>query len=443
MLSVQVHNHITGASAVEIAASIEAAIRDKRLAPEDPLPPIRGAARALAVSPATVAAAYRQLRERGLLVTRGRHGTSVSPRPPLPARQPPPLPAHVLDLADGNPDRRQLPALATALRQVDTGHHLYGEEICHPPLLRAAARQFEADGIPADHLTVVSGALDGIERVLTVHLRPGDRVAVEDPGFTSVLDLLPALGLTAVPVAIDDSGPLPDALERALESGVSAFVLTPRAQNPTGAALDPPRARALRRVLRAYPDLLVIEDDHAGPVAGTPAYTLCDARRARWAVVRSVSKSLGPDLRVALLTGDATTMGRVEGRTLITMRWVSHLLQRLVLALWSQPGAQRRLERAARRYTERRAALLRALAAHGVTAHGRSGLNVWVPVPEESDVLARLLEAGFAAAPGRRFRIESGPAIRFCVASLPPSGARALADTLAAALAPARGTHRV
>ena len=442
-MSVQVQKYITGASAVEIAASIEAAIRDERLAPEESLPPIRGAARALDVSPATVASAYRQLRERGLLITRGRHGTAVSPRPPLPARQPSPLPEHVLDLADGNPDRRLLPPLVAALRQIDTGHHLYGEEICHSPLLRAAARQFEDDGIPADHLTVVSGALDGIERVLTVHLRPGDRVAVEDPGFTSVLDLLPALGLAAVPVAVDDSGPLPGALERALESGVSALVLTPRAQNPTGAALDPPRVRALRRVLRAHPDLLVIEDDHAGPVSGTPAYTLCDARRARWAVVRSVSKSLGPDLRVALLTGDATTVGRVEGRTLITMRWVSHLLQRLVLALWSQPGARRRLERAAQQYTERRDALVDALAARGIAAHGRSGLNVWVPVPEESDVLARLLEAGFAASPGRRFRIESGPAIRVCVASLPPSGARALAGALAASLAPGRRTHPV
>ena len=442
-MSVSVQNYITGETAVELAASIEAAIRESRLGPGEPLPTVRAIAAARVLSPATVSAAFRRLRERGLIVTRGRRGTVVSARPALPARRAAPLPEGVVDLADGNPDPRLLPPLRRALAGIDTGHHLYGQAICDPELLRTAARQFAADEIPADHLTVVSGALDGLERVLAIHLRPGDRVAVEDPCFSSVLDLLQAAALVPVPVAIDDSGPRPESLERVLAGGIEALIVTPRAQNPSGACLDPARVRALRRVLRAHPDLLVLEDDHAGAVAGAPACTLCDARRSRWAVVRSVSKSLGPDLRLALMTGDATTIGRVEGRTLIGMRWVSHLLQRLVVALASQPDMTRRLERAANGYRARRDALLRSLADHRIEAQGRTGLNVWIPVPEESVVVSRLLGAGWAVTAGERFRIESPPAIRVCVASLAPVQARAFAADLAAILAPGRRTHSV
>ena len=63
----------------------------------------------------------------------------------------------------------------------------------------------------------------------------------------------------AEPVAIDDSGPLAADLNRALKLGARAFILTPRAQNPSGAALDSRRAAELRRVLSAFPEVVLIE----------------------------------------------------------------------------------------------------------------------------------------------------------------------------------------
>ena len=264
-------------------------------------------------------------------------------------------------------------------------------------------------------------------------------MAVEDPGFPRVYDLVVALGLVLVPVAIDDAGPVPGALAAALEGGVDALVLTPRAQNPFGAALDAERARALRRTLAAHPDVLVVEDDHAGPISGAEAHPVVTADRVRWAVVRSVSKSLGPDLRLAALTGDAVTVDRVEGRLRVGQGWVSHLLQSLVVDLWADERTAERVARAATAYAERRTALVDALAAHGIGAHGRSGLNVWVPVPDEDPVLAGLLARGWAVSGGQRFRMHAAPAIRVSVATLAPADARRLADDLAAVLRPSAG----
>src|SRR6185295_13177305 len=278
------------------------------------------------------------------------------------------------DLATGNPDPALLPPLRPAVAALRLEPRLYNEPAKHRPLIELAAKRLADDGIPAESLALVGGAMDGVERVLEAHLRPGDRVAVEDPGYPGVLDLLGALGLVAEPMVMDDEGVRPEALARALARGARAVVLTPRAQNPTGAAFTAPRARRLRALLDEHPGVLVVEDDHAGPVAGAPPITVCHRQRPLWAVVRSVSKWLGPDLRLALLAGDAATIGRVEGRRALGSGWVSHVLQDLVLALWSDPRTETLLRRAAATYRERRMALVHALARRDIPAQGRSGL---------------------------------------------------------------------
>jgi DNA-binding transcriptional MocR family regulator len=290
-------------------------------------------------------------------------------------------------------------------------------------------------------LAVVGGALDGVERILQAHLRPGDKVAVDDPGFPPALDLLRAMGLRPEPVPLDDDGPLPDGLAGALAAGSGAFVTTLRAQNPTGAVASPARLEELRRVLGAHPEVVVVEDDHAGPVAGAPGVTLATGDRPRWAYVRSVSKWLGPDLRLAVLTGDPGTVARVQGRQLVGTGWVSHLLQGLAVAMWSAPGGTALLEQGRETYRRRREALAGALAARGIPAHARSGMNVWVPVAEEGTVTRRLLEAGWAVLAGERFRLRSPPAIRVTVSTLDVAEADRLAGDIEAAMAPRRRTR--
>ncbi|WP_165985838.1 aminotransferase class I/II-fold pyridoxal phosphate-dependent enzyme [Streptomyces sp. YIM 98790] len=430
---------ITGRRAVDIAASVERAVGEGHIAPGQSLPPLRALAGELAVNPNTVAAAYRLLRDRGVIETAGRRGSRVRDRPASAAREAirPEVPAGVRDLSQGNPDPALLPRLGEALAATAAGYDrrplLYGEPETDAELAALARESFTADGLPPGPVAVASGSLDAIERVLAAHLRPGDAVAVEDPGWGSLLDLVPALGLRPRPVELDDDGPLPHAVAGALRDGARALVVTARAQNPTGAALTAGRARGLRTVLAGHPGTLLIEDDHGHGIVDTPLHTLAGAT-GHWAAVRSAAKGLGPDLRVAVLTGDPVTVDRVRGRQRLGPGWVSHLLQRTVAALWRSwpPGAAR----AARSYTARRTALLGGLAALGVTAHGRSGMNVWIPVADETSAVTRLLGHGWAVAPGARFRVASPPGIRLTVSPLAEEEIPRVAAAVAAAVRP-------
>ncbi|MGQ4417525.1 aminotransferase class I/II-fold pyridoxal phosphate-dependent enzyme [Streptomyces sp. SAS_269] len=430
---------IQGRGAAEIAASVERAVGAGDLEPGRHLPPMRDLATRLGVNPNTVAAAYRTLRERGVIETDGRRGSRIRPKPATTGREQirVEVPAGVRDAADGNPDPALLPrlvdAFAVAAAHGDREPVLYGHDPVEPELARLARAALDADGVPDGPVAVASGSLDVIERVLAAHLKPGDRVAVEDPGWGSVLDLVPALGLRTVPVGVDDEGPLPGDVRGALESGARALIVTDRAQNPTGAALTATRARALRSVLRDHPGTLLIEDDHGHGIVDVPLRPLAGVTR-HWAFVRSVAKAWGPDLRLAVFTGDAVTVDRVRGRQRLGPGWVSRLVQRAVVELW-RGGAVDAREVAAS-YGGRREALVEALAARGVAAHGRSGMNVWVPVPDETGVVARLLHAGWAVAPGARFRLGSPPGIRVTVSALAPRDIVPLAEAVAAAVRP-------
>jgi DNA-binding transcriptional MocR family regulator len=439
---VAVHYQIQGSTAAGISISVEYAVTHGTLAPGDSLPPVRQLAGELGVSPNTVAAAYRQLRDRGLIETAGRNGTRVRPRPPIAPRLAahPPVRADLIDLSAGEPDTDLLPPPGPALRRVADGVTATGYVTAPHPELLAAARE-RLGPVPAEHVTVTAGALDGLERILTAHLKAGDKVAVEDPGWANLLDLIATLGLHPLPVAVDDDGPEPAGLAAALGRGAKAVIITSRAQNPTGAALTHRRAAEIREMLESYPQVLTIEDDHAAELANDELHAIAGATRC-WSFLRSTSKPYGPDLRLAILAGDETTVARVEGRMRLGAGWVSTILQRLVVEMWSDPAASARITEARQEYEERRSTLAGMLRARGVKAHSRSGLNVWIPVADETFAVSRLRDAGFAVAPGSVYRIAAPPAVRVSTGPLRPAMYEPLAEALAGAVRPAARVRR-
>jgi DNA-binding transcriptional MocR family regulator len=433
-VNILVRYRVQGRTAKEISASVEAGVRSGELASGERLPPVRELADELGVSPTTVTAAYGDLRRRGITAGAGRAGTRVRGAPPVSSRGYLTVPAGTRDLITGGPDPGLLPDLPA--RPASRPGRMYAQAPVAPRLRRLAAERLAADGIDTTSLMVTGGALDGIERVLATWLTPSDRVIVEDPGHAVTFDLVAAMGYTAVPAPVDERGVRPAELAAALARGAGAVIMTPRAQAATGAAWDADRAAEIAAVLRRFPSVGVIEDDHAGPVAGVPAFPVAGRFPCpeRWVIIRSVSKSLGPDLRLAVLAGDEATVARVAGRQALGTGWVSYQLQELVADLWADPAVTRTLRTAAQVYARRGAALRSALRERGIAASGRSGFTCWVRVSDEDGVASSLAEAGWAVAPGQRFRIAAPPGVRISFATLEADDAVSFAADFARAL---------
>lgn len=412
------NDHISGRNATELVQNIEKAIREGSLHAEEPMPTVRQLAKQLGLSPGTVASAFKTLRQRGQIRTNGRNGTFISTSSVPPSRNPPRLRPGLIDLASGSPDPTLLPDLTPILHRFEGPSRLYPDEPVLDSLAAIARVRLNSDEIPVGSLTIVAGALDGVERALQAHLRPGDRVGVEDPGYPPLFTLLAALGLQAVGLHIDQFGILPEDLSKKLSGSLQAIIVTPRAQNPMGCAFSANRASALRDLLQLHPRVLLVEDDHAGEIAGAALRTLCAAGNEHWVHIRSVSKSLGPDLRLAVLTGDEVSVSRIEHRRSLGAGWVPFLIQTIVAQLWEDPATDEVLTHAREVYALRRDALKKALSKFGLTSYGLSGLNIWVPVTDEHAALASLDEAGFAASAGQRYRIAAEPAIRINIARL-------------------------
>jgi DNA-binding transcriptional MocR family regulator len=404
----QIEQRLARPTARDLAHAVGRAISDGVLRPGTKLPPIREVATELALSPTTVSAGWALLTRSGTIRTDGRRGTTVVDRAEPRAgryRQALEHQTHFrVDLSTGVPDAALLPSLAGALAALTTAGTpgSYLDEPVLPELREVLRADWPYD---ADELTIVDGAMDGLDLVARAVLRFGDRVAIEDPCFPPLVDLLEAVGAQVVALPVDGDGPDPDALAAALRAPLAAVVLQPRAQNPTGVSMTPGRAAALAELLDGT-STLVVEDDSAGATAVSAPTSLGDRLPHQTVHVRSFSKSHGPDLRLAAMSGPSDVLAAVAARRQNGQGWSSRLLQRILLSLLTDDTACTAVAAARHEYARRRRLVVDALAAAGVPVGGTDGINIWVPVHDESAAIVRLASQGVGVTPGAPFTIE-------------------------------------
>ncbi|MEU4324879.1 PLP-dependent aminotransferase family protein [Nonomuraea dietziae] len=374
----------------QIYRQIRQAVLDGRLRPGDPLPSSRELHRRLQVSRNTVCTAYERLTGEGFLVTRTGAGTYVSAavrqsaadggpagealraRPLWErAADPPDLSAvrARFDLRPGSVDARLFPyqtwrrVLTAELRASAVGPATHGDPLGLPALREAIARHIGLSrGVrtDADHVVVTTGTQQSLDLVARVLVEPGERVAVEEPGYGMARRLFASLGARVVPVPVDRDGLVVEAVPR----GVRMIYVTPSHQCPLGMPMT--LARRMELLARAEAEgAAVIEDDYDSEFryTGRPVESLHGLDRAgRVLYLGSFSKTMLPTLRMGFLVVPPSLRRAVRAAKHLS-DWHTALPSQAALARFVDEGAlARHVRRARREYHLRRDRVLAALA---------------------------------------------------------------------------------
>ena len=405
---------LRGRDAKGISVETARLVRRSELPVGARLPALRDLAFHLGVSPATISGAWTELRRQKVLTGRGRNGTWVTEeaigKAPARTGRMGIYGSDALDLSLAVPDPALLPPLDEALRHAAAGPDLnsYRRSRIEPGLRHAVEPTWP---YPPGALLATNGGYNGVYAAVHALVAPGDTVACEEPTAIRLLDILEDAGADILPVACDDAGPLPDKLAAAMAHRPVLFLYQPRTHSVTGRHVDSARMAALGDVLEGT-STLILEDDGLGDVSAHPVTSLGIRFPERVIHVRSLSKSHGPDLRLAILSAPEEVVERVQSYRLFSAGWTSRLLQNAATWLLSHEPTRAGLVRARSVYADRRNALLEALSARGVEGFRGDGLCIWLPVASEPFALVTLAARGIAVLPGEKCFLKGSGFIR-------------------------------
>ncbi len=410
-----------------LARALRAAIADGVLAPGDVLPSERRLAGLLAVSRATVIAAYDDLRGDGLADSRRGSGTRVrraanSADSGARARRAAhrsggsifrhlvDAPAGLISLATAVDEGVPEVATELALLAEHDLPYLLSQTAYQPrglPVLRERlAAHLTAEGPPTtpDELVITTGAAQALALIAAMYLRRGARVVVEAPSWPGCLDVLTMAGAQPQPVPMDDEGIEPVALRAALADGADLLYVMPTYHNPTGVLMSKARRRRIAE-LAADRGVPLVEDNAycGGPALGLPA-PVCAVGRAEVLSVGSLGKALWGGLRVGWVRAPAEIAERLAGHKALADLG-SPVLSRAATA-WLLPALPDIAARRARDASLRRRALEELLAEHLPQWSWRTpdgGSALWIELPgTDARVFAQVaLRHGVEVIPGR------------------------------------------
>ena len=279
-----------------------------------------------------------------------------------------------------------------------------------PELREAIAARYTERGLPttADEILVTSGAVAGMAIIARAHLRPGERVLLENPTYPNTAESLRRIGARIAAAPVDPTGWDTSAIVAGLKAdSPKAAVLVPDFHNPTGAYMPDGQRAEIAHALHRAGTLTLIDETVAEVRLDEEQSALPFGAHLRDALlVGSASKSHWGGLRLGWIRARASALSvLIDAR--VTIDLGAPVVEQLALLqlLRHNPGLgqERREELTQSRDTVVNA--LRATLPDLEFTVPTGGLSLWLHLPTETSSL--VVEAaetrGLLLASGTRF----------------------------------------
>jgi len=411
----------TGSAYEALAERIRLLIVDGRIGVDTRLPAERDLAERLSLSRTTVTAAYRHLREQGMLHS-VRGSGSVARLTGAPAILPAPLESEYIDFSKAAPPA--LPWLPEVARQAvdDLPVHLADagfDPIGTPALRQAIADRYAARGLPTtpDQIMVTIGAQHAIGLLSRALVGRGDRALTEVPIYPHAYEALRAAGarLVTVPVAPtgaegdDDREQAAGLVQAIRHSNPVAAYLIPDFQNPTGRTMSrETRARVLDAAARqgtvviadeTTAELSIDRPGHFPPMAADgPAVLIGSVGKTAWGGIRvGWIRAEQPLIRRLLAVRSPGDLGTPILEQLIVTRLLGRMDEILELRREQLRAGRDRLEHLVARHLP-----------EWDVPHVSGGIVTWVGLgaPVSSQLALGARREGLIVAAGPRFGVD-------------------------------------
>lgn len=271
----------------------------------------------------------------------------------------------------------------------------------------------------AENICVTRGSQMALYLAVKVLVRPGDVVALENPGYYAARKLFKEAGAVLKGIEVDNEGIMVDMLERlCLKTKIRAVYVTPHHQFPTTVMMKAGRRMRLLELSLKY-NFAVIEDDydheyHFG--AGNNLALASHEMSANVIYISSLSKLIAPAIRIGYITGPPLFMQSLVNLRVRIDRQGDAILEHAIADLMEDGTIGRHGRKAVSVYKERRdlmTACLKEYFGEGIAFQKpEGGLACWLQVKGEfnfDDYIDRLKQKGIQIVPPASFYLDNEP----------------------------------